>query len=487
MAPRSRTRKAPLAEREENIVRPKKTVSPTTQSTESVSLKAEPTVPAKKKTMKAKAEVTLPSPEDEVEHLRAQIEDLTAKLDAAAINKPDVKPKIVSNPFGGSDINLTPGTATSMMSSVSTVGPPPKRSPTAYTLFCAAYREDVCKAEPKLSNHEVIARLADMWKNASENLRQEFDAKCAPDRERFEREKAVYDARVAVADEERTALGWYQTQITQQRAMEMYQEHLAKQAEKESNKTGIAEDIKKPKKARSAYALFLMSKHTEMSEQAAKSGEPKPADGVTLIAQEWKALLTSRRKKEKATLQKFMVLSEEDSERYEHEMEVYEMEVQAKEKAEADERDAFKARAVEMFREQKKGTEELDILRKLKMGQQKTEKEEKAATKAAKKVEKEEQMQIKKTEKEEKAAAKAAKKAEKALLPKRPRNAYAFFFAENMKDAEVRKQSDREGITPAGVIGARWKDCTDADKKQFVDMAAEDRQRYDDEMANLKQ
>lgn len=76
-----------------------------------------------------------------------------------------------------------------------------------------------------------------------------------------------------------------------------------------------------------------MDKYNEMSENAIRLGEFKPANTATLIAQEWKSVLTSRRKKDESLQQEYRELSEKDSEHYGREMEVYKVKVEAKESA----------------------------------------------------------------------------------------------------------------------------------------------------------
>lgn len=137
-----------------------------------LSLKAEPTMPVKKtKTTKGDPEKPVLSPEEDVQHLRAQVEELASKLGAATINKLDIKPKVVSNPFSGADINLTPGTSMTIKPSLCTVDHPPKRPPTAFNLFCTAHRKEVLEVDPKLSQQEITVHVGDEWKNASEEAR----------------------------------------------------------------------------------------------------------------------------------------------------------------------------------------------------------------------------------------------------------------------------------------------------------------------------
>lgn len=77
------------------------------------------------------------------------------------------------------------------------------------------------------------------------------------------------------------------------------------------------------------------------------------------------------------------------------------------------------------------------------------------------------------------------KRKEKKDGPKRGKSAYIFFSQEER--LKVMKEQPSLSITEASkVIGARWKELTDADKQPYQEMAAKDKARYEAEKAALK-
>lgn len=61
--------------------------------------------------------------------------------------------------------------------------------------------------------------------------------------------------------------------------------------------------------------------------------------------------------------------------------------------------------------------------------------------------------------------------------PKRPKSAYIFFTQE--RRLSLKTERPELGLTDASkVLGAEWKELTDAGKQRFVDMASQDRTRY---------
>lgn len=69
----------------------------------------------------------------------------------------------------------------------------PKRSRSAYIIFCNANRSKVQKDNPDLGAKDITRRLAEMWKGLSEKKRAPFDKEAAADKVRYEKEMAVYN------------------------------------------------------------------------------------------------------------------------------------------------------------------------------------------------------------------------------------------------------------------------------------------------------
>ncbi len=72
----------------------------------------------------------------------------------------------------------------------------PKRPKTAYQLFCNDNRAKVRLEYGALSLGEVSAKLAEFWKQALAETKQEYEGKAAPGKERYSKEKKEYEARI---------------------------------------------------------------------------------------------------------------------------------------------------------------------------------------------------------------------------------------------------------------------------------------------------
>lgn len=68
----------------------------------------------------------------------------------------------------------------------------PKRPSSSYILFCGEKRDDVKKANPKMSATEITSRLGEMWKSVSEKERKRFEEASAKDKVRYEKEMENY-------------------------------------------------------------------------------------------------------------------------------------------------------------------------------------------------------------------------------------------------------------------------------------------------------
>ncbi|UZJ53024.1 hypothetical protein CBS101457_002344 [Exobasidium rhododendri] len=86
----------------------------------------------------------------------------------------------------------------------------------------------------------------------------------------------------------------------------------------------------------------------------------------------------------------------------------------------------------------------------------------------------------------EAAAGSKAKKAKKdPNAPKRPLSAYMFFSQDHRE--KVRTENATASFGEIGrLLGAKWKEMEEADKKLYHDMAARDKIRAEDEKATYK-
>lgn len=69
----------------------------------------------------------------------------------------------------------------------------PKRSRSAYIIFCNANRSKVQKSNPELGAKDITRKLAEMWKALPEKKRGPFDKEAAQDKVRYEKEMAEYN------------------------------------------------------------------------------------------------------------------------------------------------------------------------------------------------------------------------------------------------------------------------------------------------------
>ena len=69
----------------------------------------------------------------------------------------------------------------------------PKRSRSAYIIFCNANRSKVQKANPELGAKDITRKLAEMWKALNDKKREPFDKEAAADKVRYETEMAAYN------------------------------------------------------------------------------------------------------------------------------------------------------------------------------------------------------------------------------------------------------------------------------------------------------
>lgn len=76
------------------------------------------------------------------------------------------------------------------------------------------------------------------------------------------------------------------------------------------------------------------------------------------------------------------------------------------------------------------------------------------------------------------------KKEKKATGPKKPKSAFIFFSQE--RRLTLKTERPELGITDASkILGAEWRELTDADKQRFNELASQDRARYNREKGEV--
>lgn len=426
-----------------------------------------------------------PPSQAEVARLRAQVDDLTALLEAATIGGSsstsnsdttavDVKPTILlpaeeNKPY-----------VASISNALTSVGMPPKRPQTAFNRFAAEKRDAVVKAIGSNAGFgQVNAKLADMWKQATPAEKERYEIELAADRERYEVEKTAYDARVALAKETEQALNWMKEKQVQEKAMELYHAHMTgnveqvkKMKDDDKQKVSSFEDKKKPKKPLNAFHCYMKMRHAEFNNNNnSKDGEgggddtkKKPENFMGEIADDWARLQKSRAKKSLKVVRDCEAAAAQDKVRYERELHEYDEHLRQRAAQEKAENDRLCQQALEQYRKHKEAEAEIASLKAIKAEQVKQIKADKAAARAAKK----------------------AEKAEKNKGPKRPGNAYSFYMAEMAKDEDVKSKTAANNLNLMAVVAEMWKTTSVEQKQKYQEMAAKDKERYEREVAEMK-
>ncbi len=153
----------------------------------------------------------------------------------------------------------------------------PKGAKNAFVFFCADNREDVKKENPKLKSPELMKKLGEMWKDADEDMKKEYQEKAATDKKRFVQE------------------------------MEEYEPKEGFKCPKKSSKA----ERTSPKRARSAYIFFCSDKRAEVAAKGLKNTEI-----LKELGKMWSNLSEKKKKP-------YAKMAEEDKKRYDEEMKTY--------------------------------------------------------------------------------------------------------------------------------------------------------------------
>ncbi|KAI0562465.1 cell surface glycoprotein [Gracilaria domingensis] len=367
----------------------------------------------------------------------ADIADITSQLQSANIsaNAASAAPcHAPRNPFGG---HLPTAAAPA----------PPNRPLTAYQHFCKLSRDRICAENRDATFAQINSMLGAAWKALAPEQRAPFEASVAHDRLRYHSEMSRYKQQQQHVQKERMAIEFYEKELKVQKALEFYDKHLAQQKHADPDAPAA------PKQPRNAYNFFVAARFKETGGNS--------VFGLTAkIAEEWRALQTSRKKKDKALLATFNKMAAEDDTRYKQQMEQYNAALTQLAEQKAHEQQQFKQAAMEAYEATIQEKEHAQAFRKMQ-----------AELKVA---QKEQNKKIR----EEKKAAKEAKAAE----PKRAKNAYAIFFSAHATQVSEYIKENNVQHSMAKEIADRWKALSDAHKAPYFEEAEKDRERYRKEM-----
>jgi hypothetical protein len=303
----------------------------------------------------------------------------------------------------------------------------PKHNMSSYMYFVQKQRADVKKSNPNIDNKTVISLLGKMWRGLGDAERQPYNELAKTDRERYLREKAEWERK--------------NPNFT-----------LGKSGGRPAKNVGKGGG---PKRAMSAYMFFV--KKTRGATKSANMTLDNRAV-IALLGKQWRSM----GEVEKA---KYRAMAEADKQRFENEKKtwVYTMVPNKK----------LKKRVRRTMKEIKEG-KSLAEVKKIRASQ------------------KSQQAAAKKKRKASQAIAKANKKAKKEKkkkrdpnMPKRNMSSYMFFV--KMRRDGLRKSNPNIGNKDViSLLGALWRGLEADAKKEYQDLAAQDKIRYDKELAAYK-
>lgn len=146
----------------------------------------------------------------------------------------------------------------------------PKRGKSSYIFFCLDKRQSIIDANPEMSAKEIIKELGSVWRDMSEEEKQQYENKSLADKQRYEEEMANYTPPPEIA------------------------------SKKDSNK---------PKRGKSAYIFFCSDRRPYIKEE---NPQLNTKEITSILGKQWKSLSNDEK-------QPFLELAEEDKQRYEKE------------------------------------------------------------------------------------------------------------------------------------------------------------------------
>lgn len=433
-------------------------VDANTPTTAALSTAGKTSVPVKKQTRGTKSapaskrktdelKVALEERDQENETLKEQVALLTEELSKAKIEAAPSAPALKKNPFGGDFLPTT--------YRLKTAGLPPARPISAFQYFCADHRAEVKSTMPEASPFQVNAELRVIWDRRSEKENADYARKAASDLSRHEMEKTEYEKKQKDVERTNRAMQEMQADLKFQAAMELYEREMAKKANAAQT---VSENVgpEKPKQPRTAWNFYVKYRRDQMKD----SEEPIPTmrELNTQMSEAWNKLQKSKKKVDKFLYKSILDQVDADRQRYDDEMAVYNAGVAEQRKKAEQEAEALEKIALQKYSQ--KESEQAMILEG-----KRAQAEKEKAVKAEKKLLREEK--------------KAAREA-KAALPKAARTAYQFFMMENRSKI----QEEQVGITHKEImreLGARWKAMAEEGRGPYVELAAQDRIRFERE------
>jgi len=209
----------------------------------------------------------------------------------------------------------------------------PKRCTSSYMFYAQAMRLTVVKAHPEAKVTEIAKILGEMWSKldktkSGKNGAKKYEDMAARDRERYNKEKTVYDAKVAERKEGEEREKEARLEQEKKEAMELLESqtvqiqqiNIGNGAEimsvmtDGSGKKGKKKDPNAPKKALTAYNYFVSENRESIKTKMPESATN--AEVFTEVGKSWKALSEAKKNK-------YSKLSAKDQKRYAKDMEKY--------------------------------------------------------------------------------------------------------------------------------------------------------------------
>ena len=392
---------------------------------------------------------TLPAtPGRQVKQLKGELdlkekENAALKDQIAELSKAISGIQLVKDKIGESNVPMEKSETKKVKKAKDPNAPVPAK--TAYRYFCD---------ENPLDGKTTGDAMRLKWKECQGEMRTKYVNLAAEDKKRFEAENAVYQEKMSKIEAEEKALDKYYQKQKQDLALEFFEAHQQAQKAldaKKSKKT--KKDPEAPKRAMSSYFFFVQVNR-------AKFVKKHPNASVTelsrILGEEWSKL--NKGKGGKKGTKKYDQMALEDKERYLAEKEVYEATKSEREKKLEEERE-------------KKLLEDKEEAMKLQREED----------------EKIQQMLASTTEAvEEPETVKAKETKTKKNGPKRASSAYNYYVAQNRSGIKAYMP---ETTTPQELmteIGRQWKLMSDSQKVPYENLAAQDKIRYQNELAALE-
>jgi HMG (high mobility group) box len=200
----------------------------------------------------------------------------------------------------------------------------PKFCTSSYMYFAQAMRDAVVKKNPEAKVTDIAKILGEMWKDIDAKTKTKYEDMALVDRERYTKEKAVYDVKVAerkqVADREKGA----RLEQDKKEAMELLesQPHCVVNSEDMSVISDLTggkaakkkKDPNAPKRALTSYNYFMQENREKI--KATMGDKATNAELFAEVGKQWKELAPRNKTK-------YEKLAKKDQERHAKEMKEY--------------------------------------------------------------------------------------------------------------------------------------------------------------------